>query len=227
MRSLKERYGTKELIIIASLMLCAIALIGIGYANFASYTSGNNGMSNDYVTLNMTDSYGNPIPDGVMFDYQQDYDTYTDKDNNTVFRLNTDTDKIRLNPSTYKLLLNDSRTDDSSVDRKYTMTASMAVPELYEDDEGNDRCNFVLELKGNGKTYRAVMTSNAADFKDINGIDDNLSVGEYDFNVYIQMVSSPDSVNGSLMSIPVDKEKFVDRFETEFKITFRAGPEST
>ncbi len=215
---------SKGVIIALIAIICAASFIALGYANYATYTSGNNNIGNDYVTLTMVDEQGNSVPNGVMFSYQQDYDTFTDKDNNTIYRLNTTTDKIKLNSSTYRLSINDNRNGD----RSYAVTASMSVPELFEDDAKEDECNFVLELRGNEKTYRAIMTSGTVQFIDTAGIDDSIAVGQYSFDVYLQMVSSPNQQNGSLMSIPVDKGNFVDEFsKTDIQITFRAQPESS
>ena len=215
----------KYWIIGAAIILAAIALIGVGYAYQATVTSGANTIDYDYVTLNKD------VPGTTMFEYTQDYDTYT---NNGVvtYRINTDgaTDRIKLNDSPFQLKLEDSR----ETSNEYTLKVRAALPTLYEDDAGEDWCRFVFVLKdSSGNESMGLNTVGSDEFSFFVDEDrmegsvmgegttvSTLTEGTYTLDVYLVMSSVGQVVGGMECGINVDKENFVDRFSaSSFPIT--------
>ncbi len=215
----KEKRAEKKRILIACLFLLLIlSFAAIAYANSAWVSSGNNRTSNDFVVITMTDSEGNTITDGILFDYAQDYDTYTDHQNNTVFRLLTDEREIRLHDGFYLLTISDSK----GIGGTYSLSMRMPVPTLYETDVQENPCRFSVKLTDaeTSEVYTAETSdSSAVDF------DKEIPAGTYRMEISLNMRTVPSSHDDSDLCIQVDRTNFVDRFpKDDIRLTFSAVP---
>ena len=224
---MEDNNRIKIMVLGAFTLICAVAFIGAAYSQFASYELTGNTTGNDYVTITMTTNDDQPVGENIMFRYTQDYDTYTDKNNNITYRMlcKNSSNPIKLNEQPYKLTIN-SENDEGT----YKVSAKMpAVHQLFEDQSKTKECYFILELKDNENTYRATAVPNSNNLIQFVNTDQqkssNLATGTYLFNVYLEMYTNPTSHNMSGWSVEVDKEFFVDQFTvTQISITFRAEP---
>ena len=224
---MKNNDKLKIMILGTFTVICAIAFIGAAYSQFATYESVDNSTGNDYVTITMTTNDDQPVSDGIMFRYVQDYDTYTDHDNSITYRMLCEDDSkfIQLNESPYKFTINSNDGEGT-----YKVSAKMpGVHQLFEDHSKTKQCYFILELKNNENTYQTTAVPNSNALIQFTNIDplksSNLSTGTYEFNVYLKMFTTPIAHAMSDWSIVVDKEFFVDQFTvTDVSITFRAEP---
>lgn len=211
---------------IAAMMLVA-AIVGVGYAYKALFTSNGNSIANDYVTIN------DGVQDTAVLNYRQDYVTYS-VDGDVMYRLCTGmaTDLVKLTDDPYPLKIRDSR----AVSNAYTLKVTADLPTLYEDDEGNDWCRFVFELRQHSGELRwfGLNTMGSSEFMfyldegleqdSVMGEGEQLAslmTGDYDLDVYLKLCTVGDAAGGKPYGVFVDKENFVDEFGTEeFSITF-------
>ncbi len=211
------------------LLMLAAAGLGIGFAYKALLTVDDNAIASDYVTLTG--------PEGtVILDYTQRYDTYSVGDE-TMYRLNTGTatDLVKLNGDTpYLITIQDSR----DVSNNYSFAATAAFPTLYEDEGGSDWCRFVFELRQHGvqdpARYYGLNEKGSTSFVFYLNEDRaqdtvmgegsqtaSLVSGQYDLDVYLKMASVGTTSAGKPIGIFVDKDNFVDLFQTDsLPITF-------
>ena len=140
--------------VLAILMTCMIA---VGYSHFASLQTSDNAIDGEYVTLTLTTSEDDPVPDGVLFTYMQRYNTYTDYANNTVYRMLTDDTSVKLNPQAYKLTVYDGKETPGT----YTLKAKMPVSTLYEDNAMTKQCRFTIVLTNATETYTATLSGSS------------------------------------------------------------------
>ena len=204
------------------MLIAAAAMVGVAYANSASYTITGNTTQNDYVTLTMYTDAGVKVGDSIMFEYEQGYDTFTNADNEITYRLISLDKRIKLNENSYKLTI-----DGSNDDGKYDVCAALSgVNALYEDEAGTAKpCKYIIRLTGDEDVYEAEFTAEGiSEFANIVPLEeDTLANGDYQFDVFLEMFTEPYTVSMLGSYVDVSKTKFVDRFASDgISITFTA-----
>ena len=204
------------------MLIAAAAMVGVAYANSASYTITGNTTQNDYVTLTMYTDAGVKVGDSIMFEYEQGYDTFTNADNEITYRLISMDQRIKLNEHSYKLTI-----DGSDANGRYDVSAALSgVNALYEDEAGTAKpCKYIIKLTGEGDVYEAEFTAeDISEFANTDPLkEDTLANGDYQFDVFLEMFTEPYTVSMLGPYVDVSKTKFVDKFESNgISITFTA-----
>ena len=211
----------KKIALLAVMLIAAAAMVGVAYANSSTYTITGNTTQNDYVTLTMTTDTGEKVGDSVMFAYEQDYDTFTDNNNNITYRLIAEEKRIKLNENPYTLTISGSKDD-----AVYDLSAALSgVNALYEDDAGTSKqCKYIVKLTGNGTVYEAEFSAEGiVDFVSENPQKPKPANGNYTFDVYLEMYTTPSVMDQMGPYVTVSKTKFVDKFASaDISITFTA-----
>lgn len=212
----------KKIAVLAVMLIAAAAMVGVAYANSASYTITGNTTQNDYVTLTMYTDAGVKVGDSIMFEYEQGYDTFTNADNEITYRLISLDKRIKLNEHSYKLTI-----DGSDEDGKYDVCAALSgVNALYEDEAGTAKpCKYIIRLTGDEDVYEAEFTAEGiSEFVNTDPLEeDTLANGDYQFDVFLEMFTEPYTVSMLGSYVDVSKTKFVDKFASDgISITFTA-----
>ncbi len=211
----------KKIALLAVMLIAAATMVVVAYANSSTYTITGNTTQNDYVTLTMTTGTGEKVGNSIMFAYEQDYDTFTDKNNNITYRLIADEKRIKLNETSYTLTISGSKDD-----AVYNLSAALSgVNALYEDDAGTSKqCKYIVKLSGNGTVYEAAFTAEGvSDFVSKDPLKPKPVNGDYTFDVYLEMYTTPSMMDMMGPYVTVSKTKFVDMFASAgISITFTA-----
>ena len=214
------------------MLLVAVAFIGTGYAYQSSYESQSNIIEGQYVTLN----YG--VESTSILEYTQHYDTFVNG-NNVTYSVPLKAGDIRqkLTSQPFEITINENKATEG-----YRLIITSDLPTLFasKDKDIDSWCQFLFVLtKGDTEYYGLTELVNGvakSDYRFYKSVEsDELPLahetnealfgpGTYSLEIYLFMNQESAAHNG-IEGVPVDKENFVDKFETnDLTIRFTVLP---
>ncbi|MBR6910620.1 MAG: hypothetical protein IKN41_02025 [Candidatus Methanomethylophilaceae archaeon] len=210
-------------IIAIAILLIGVSLIGTGYAYQSSYESQSNIIEGQYVTLN------EGVVSTSIMQYTQHYDTFVNGIDVTYsVPLEAGESRLKLTEDPFEITIKEKRENTGG----YNLVVTSDLPTLFASGEkdSDSWCQFLFVLtdKDNKEYYGLTQLENGVAksqyrFYEPDTGSDNplghktgeavLGKGTYKLDIYLVMNAEAVSFNG-ISGVPVDKELFVDKFET-------------